>query len=237
MARAERAQRDFTALETQVAGLDAGEEGLDAEHEARQRRCSTTSRSGSPRPARRRSRPSATAPRSRPARRPSSSASTARTAPARCWPRPTRSPACSARSPRCSRCGRATRPPSPAPSARPPTPWPSRDADAAIDAIEHLKDDDLGRAGLLLGGAAAADDRRLARPARPRDVRRRRGRVPRRRCARRCARLLFKVAVVDDLDGGPAPGRRASRRHRGHPRGRPARRALRVGRLVERSRA
>ncbi|TNM41096.1 chromosome segregation protein SMC [Nocardioides albidus] len=33
-ARAERAQRDFTALETRVAGLDAGEEGLDAEHEA-----------------------------------------------------------------------------------------------------------------------------------------------------------------------------------------------------------
>ena len=32
--RAERAQRDFTALETRVAGLDAGEEGLDAEHEA-----------------------------------------------------------------------------------------------------------------------------------------------------------------------------------------------------------
>src|SRR5699024_4265326 len=28
------AQRDFTALETRVAGLDAGEEGLDAEHEA-----------------------------------------------------------------------------------------------------------------------------------------------------------------------------------------------------------
>ncbi len=34
VARAERAQRDFTALETKVAGLDAGEEGLDAEHEA-----------------------------------------------------------------------------------------------------------------------------------------------------------------------------------------------------------
>jgi chromosome segregation protein len=32
-ARAERAQRDFTALESRVAGLDAGEEGLDAEHE------------------------------------------------------------------------------------------------------------------------------------------------------------------------------------------------------------
>ncbi|WP_310962846.1 chromosome segregation protein SMC [Nocardioides terrisoli] len=34
LARAERAQRSFTALETKVAGLDAGEEGLDAEHEA-----------------------------------------------------------------------------------------------------------------------------------------------------------------------------------------------------------
>ncbi|NYG58168.1 chromosome segregation protein [Nocardioides daedukensis] len=33
-ARADRAQRDYTALETRVAGLDAGEEGLDAEHEA-----------------------------------------------------------------------------------------------------------------------------------------------------------------------------------------------------------
>ena len=33
-ARVERAQRDFTALETKVAGLDAGEEGLDAEHES-----------------------------------------------------------------------------------------------------------------------------------------------------------------------------------------------------------
>ncbi len=34
LARAQRAQKDFTALETSVAGLDAGEEGLDAEHEA-----------------------------------------------------------------------------------------------------------------------------------------------------------------------------------------------------------
>jgi len=34
LARAERAQRDFTALETKVAGLDAGEESLDAEYEA-----------------------------------------------------------------------------------------------------------------------------------------------------------------------------------------------------------
>jgi chromosome segregation protein len=34
LARAERAQHSFTSLETRVAGLDAGEEGLDAEHEA-----------------------------------------------------------------------------------------------------------------------------------------------------------------------------------------------------------
>jgi chromosome segregation protein len=34
VARAEKAQQSFTALETRVAGLDAGEEGLDAEHEA-----------------------------------------------------------------------------------------------------------------------------------------------------------------------------------------------------------
>lgn len=34
IARAEKAQHSFTALETRVAGLDAGEEGLDAEHEA-----------------------------------------------------------------------------------------------------------------------------------------------------------------------------------------------------------
>ncbi len=33
LARVRRAERDFTALETRIAGLDAGEEGLDAEHE------------------------------------------------------------------------------------------------------------------------------------------------------------------------------------------------------------
>ncbi|MEA2419826.1 MAG: chromosome segregation protein, partial [Thermoleophilaceae bacterium] len=32
--RAERARRDFTALETTIAGLDAGEQGLDAEYES-----------------------------------------------------------------------------------------------------------------------------------------------------------------------------------------------------------
>jgi chromosome segregation protein len=36
LSRAERAQHDFTAVETRVAGLDAGESGLDAEYEAAQ---------------------------------------------------------------------------------------------------------------------------------------------------------------------------------------------------------
>ena len=104
LARAERAQHDFTALETRVAGLDAGEEGLDAEHEAAvaelddlEERLAKVARggpAGRPRPV----------PPSRPARTPSRWASTARTAPARCSPPPTRSPACSARSPRCSPC-------------------------------------------------------------------------------------------------------------------------------------
>ena len=34
VARSDRAQHDFTSLESRVAGLDAGEEGLDSEHEA-----------------------------------------------------------------------------------------------------------------------------------------------------------------------------------------------------------
>ncbi len=34
LARAERSQHEFTALESSIAGLDAGEEGLDSEHEA-----------------------------------------------------------------------------------------------------------------------------------------------------------------------------------------------------------
>ncbi|WP_336276006.1 hypothetical protein [Nocardioides sp. B-3] len=70
-------------------------------------------------------------------------------------------------------------------------------ADAAIDAIAHLKKDDLGRAGLLLGGGPADDAARPALPAHaayaldvveaPADLR------------PAVARLLFKIAVVDDL--------------------------------------
>ena len=75
VARADRAQHDFTALETRVAGLDAGEEGLDAEHEAALAAARRPRRSGWPRPARRPRRPTATAralagPQGRPRARP-----------------------------------------------------------------------------------------------------------------------------------------------------------------------
>jgi chromosome segregation protein len=72
------------------------------------------------------------------------------------------------------------------------------DVDAAIGAIGHLKADDLGRAGILLGGARVDDARWpgltagatyaidvIECPAELRPA---------------LARLLFKVAVVDDLD-------------------------------------
>jgi chromosome segregation protein len=72
-----------------------------------------------------------------------------------------------------------------------------RDVDAAISAIGHLKADDLGRAGILLGGAAVDDTNWPGLPAGavyatdvvecPEDLR------------AALSRLLFKVAVVEDL--------------------------------------
>ena len=74
------------------------------------------------------------------------------------------------------------------------------DVGAAVGAIDHLKDADLGRAGLLLGGGADASDAALAGlPAGASyalDV----VEAPRTRCGRRCAGCSFKTAVVDDLD-------------------------------------
>ena len=68
--------------------------------------------------------------------------------------------------------------------------------------MEKLKSEDLGRAGMLLGPRPGrrARRRRLARPARLRHVCDRRRRRPRSRCTARCGELLFKVAVVDDLE-------------------------------------
>ena len=105
------------------------------------------------------------------------------------------------------------------------------DARAAVAAIDHLKDDDLGRAGLVLGGAPAADRDWPTLPAgttyavdvvtaphgragvagAPAEQGRRRGRP----------------------GGSTSPRGRPSRRGRGDPRGGPARRALRRGRLQQ----
>ena len=61
-----------------------------------------------------------------------------------------------------------------------------RDVGAAEAAIRLLKDDDAGRAGLLVGGAAPADGRTTrSRPELP--ARRARGARRRHRARRRCA--------------------------------------------------
>ena len=70
--RAAKAQHDFTALETQVAGLDAGEKGLDDQYEAAQA-CSTRWTSGWRSCGPRSATPSVSAPVWPPARKPSSS--------------------------------------------------------------------------------------------------------------------------------------------------------------------
>ena len=73
------------------------------------------------------------------------------------------------------------------------------DADAAVGAMGHLKADDLGRAGMLLGGAPVTDRDWPGLPGRAR-------RTPStwwtrpQTCPGALARLLFKMAVVDDLD-------------------------------------
>jgi chromosome segregation protein len=129
----------------------------------------------------------------------------------------------------------ATRPPSPRPRlgrrrGRRETPTP-RSARSATS-----RTDDLGRAGLLLGGGPTVRRRpRLARLPAGRDVRRRRGRVPRRAAAARPAALQGRGRRRPRRR--PRAGRRAARRHRGDPRRRPARRALRRRRLVVASRA
>jgi chromosome segregation protein len=77
-----------------------------------------------------------------------------------------------------------------------------RDVDAAIGAIGHLKDDDLGRAGILLGGADIDD---AAWPGLPGGATYATDVVESPAELRPAlARLLFKVAVVDDLTAARA---------------------------------
>ena len=149
--RAERAQRDFTSLETRIAGLADGEEGLDAEHEAaamvlgdledRWASC-----------ARRRREPSASAALSPPARRPSRWAWRARTPPPRCWERPTPPRGWSGS----VAALLSVRPGFEAAVAA--TLGPAADAvvvdglETALAAVVGLKEADQGRASLLLAG-------------------------------------------------------------------------------------
>ncbi len=196
VARATRAQRDFTSLETKVAGLDAGEEGLDAEHEAASGALSDVEE------------------RLAKAREEAQHADRDRTgllarkdALEMGLNRKDGAGALLAASDSVSgllgsvaallsvRTGYEAAVAGALGSAADAVAV--TDADAAVAAIDHLKGDDLGRAGLLLGGGPlddaawpglpdhatyAVDVVDCPEPLRP-----------------ALARLLFKVAVVDDL--------------------------------------
>jgi len=196
-ARAERAQRDFTSLETRVAGLDAGEEGLDAEHEA------ATATLGDLEERLAKARDEA-----QQADRDRASLLARRDALEMGLTRRDGASALLAASDSVSgllgsvaallsvRSGFETAVAAALGSAADAVAV--RDADAAVEALGFLKTDDLGRAGLLLGGGTTTDREWPGLPGQatyavdvvdcPDDLR---GALN---------RLLFKVAVVDDLD-------------------------------------
>ena len=196
--RAERAQRDFTALETRVAGLDAGEEGLDAEHEA----ASALLDDIEERLAKARDE-------AQQADRDRTGLLARRDALEMGLNRKDGAGALLAASDSVSgllgsvaallsvRPGFEAAVAGALGSAADAVAI--ADADAAVRAIGLLKDDDLGRAGMLLGSEAGGDDREW--PGLP-------GHASYAVDVVECpealrpglARLLFKVAVVDDLD-------------------------------------
>jgi chromosome segregation protein len=194
--RAERAQRDFTALETRIAGLDAGEEGLDAEHEAATGALADVE-----------DRLAKTREEAQAAERERSALAARKDALALGLSRKDGAGALLAASDRVSgllgsvaalldvRTGYEAAVAAALGSAADAVAV--ADADAALGAIGHLKADDLGRAGMLLGGAHVDD---TAWPGLP-------GGAVYAMDVLDCpaalrsalARLLFKVAVVDDL--------------------------------------
>lgn len=201
LARAERAQKDFTALETRVAGLDAGEEGLDAEHEAASGALDDlTERLAKVREE------------AQQAERDRASLTARKDALEMGLNRKDGAGALLAASDSVSgllgsvaalltvRPGYETAVAGALGSAADAVAV--RDADAAVHAIGHLKGNDLGRAGLLLGGGPAADQDWPGLPGHatyavdvvdcPADLR---GAL---------SRLLFKVAVVEDLPAARA---------------------------------
>ncbi|WP_235737576.1 chromosome segregation SMC family protein [Nocardioides alcanivorans] len=228
-ARADRAQRDFTALETQVAGLDAGEEGLDAEHEDAsnalddieerlaqtrdQARAADQERTGLA------------------ARKEALEMGLTRKDGAGALLAATDSVSGLLGSVAALLTVKAGYEVAVAGAL-------GQAADAvavsgggaAMDALGHLKEGDLGRAGLLVGGAEGDRLRQLAGP------------VARCRLCRRRHRLPHRPASGPDPAAPqgrrgrrprccPRPGRPARRRRRGDPRRRPLRCPLRLRRL------
>ncbi len=200
-ARAARAQKDFTALETQVAGLDAGEEGLDAEHEAAVAALDDLS-----------DRLAKLKDEATRADSDKSSLAARKEALEIGLNRKDGAGALLAASDSVSgllgsvaallsvRAGYEAAIAAALGSAADAVAVSG--ADAAIGAIGRLKDDDLGRAGLLLGGAPA-DDR--AWPGLPDHASYAVDVVECRDDLRGAlSRLLFKTAVVDDLDAARA---------------------------------
>jgi chromosome segregation protein len=201
LARAERAQQSFTALETRVAGLDAGEEGLDAEHEA----ASSLLADIEDRLAKLREEAQA-------AERERGALAARKEALELGLNRKDGAGALLAASGSVSgllgsvaallsvRTGYEAAIAAALGTAADAVAV--RDVDAAITAIGRLKSEDLGRAGLLLGGGPVADTTWPGLPAGavyavdvvecPEDLR------------PALSRLLFKVAVVDDLDAARA---------------------------------
>jgi chromosome segregation protein len=200
-ARAERAQRDFTSLETKVAGLDAGEEGLDAEHEAATAALSDIEE-----------RLAKARDEAQQADQDRASLLARRDGLEMGLTRRDGASALLAASDAVSgllgsvaallsvRPGYESAVAGALGSAADAVAV--RDADAAVEALGLLKTDDLGRAGLLLGGGPATDRDWPGLPPQatyavdvvdsPGDLR---GALN---------RLLFKVAVVDDLDAARA---------------------------------
>ena len=199
--RLERAQRDFTALETRVAGLDAGEEGLDAEHEAAVSILDDLDERLA------KAREEATQ-----ADRERSSLAARKDALEMGLNRKDGAGALLAASDSVSgllgsvaallsvRTGFEAAIAGALGSAADAVAV--TDAEAALGAIEHLKSDDLGRAGILLGGSPAAD---ADWPGLPGDAT---YAVDVVECPAELrpalTRLLFKIAVVDDLPAARA---------------------------------
>ncbi len=200
-ARAARAQHDFTALETRVAGLDAGEEGLDAEHEAAAAELDDLDE-----------RLVKIREEVQQAERDRGSLQARKDALAMGLSRKDGAGALLAASDTVSgllgsvaallsvRAGYESAVAGALGSAADAVVV--TDTDAAVGALGHLKADDLGRAGLLLGGAPVTDRDWPGLPAgatyaldvveAPGDL------------SGALTRLLFKTAVVDDLDAARA---------------------------------